>query len=77
MAEYPEQVEITKTVPVNDTETLTAWLNQEIEAWFERNDGSNQYDTVGEKCLSLIKQAGFELKPPSAIRKAELSQEAP
>ena len=64
MAGYPKEVEITKVVPVNDHETLKVWLNQEIGAWFERHADCNDFNTVGEKCLALIVEAGFELKPP-------------
>ncbi len=73
MAGYPKEVEITKTVPVNDHPSLVEWLNQQLEAWFERSSGScDDYDTVGAKAIALIVEAGFELKPPSYIRELNL-----
>ncbi len=68
MAGYPQEVEITKTVPVNDHETLSEWLNQQLEIWFEGLAANCNYDTVGEKALAFIAEAGFELKPPTATR---------
>lgn len=68
MVGYPQTVEITKTVPVNDAETLAVWLDQALEAWLNpRGDGSD-LASAGTKALDLIKKAGFTLTPPSSLR---------
>lgn len=58
-------VEITKTVPVADRETLEAFLNINLEKWACGDHGKTR---VGTKVLELIKEAGFELSPPTVTR---------
>lgn len=61
-----KSVTITKTVPVIDKATLTAWLNQELKAWL--TEGVRGMDsrpcTAGSKAIDLIEEAGFKLAPP-------------
>lgn len=63
-------VEITKTVPVADRETLKAYLNIGIEKYIGENlrDGGESKRTAGTKALQLIEEAGFELIPPKVTR---------
>lgn len=63
-------VEITKTVPVADRETLEAYLNQELETHVghQVRDGGESKRTAGTKALQLIEEAGFELIPPKVTR---------
>ena len=69
-----QKVEITRTVLVNDRETLAAWLNQELEAWFnscaDETDfgGARASDCAGTKVLDLIEKAGFTLNSPTVPR---------
>ncbi len=69
-----QKVEITRTVLVNDRETLAAWLNQELEAWLnscaDETDfgGARASDCAGTKVLDLIEKAGFGLTLPHAMR---------
>jgi len=69
---YTKQVEIVKTVPVSDLETLTVWLDQELNKWLDGDgqlrDGGQRRATVGSKALALVREAGFELKLPVAAR---------
>lgn len=68
MAQKHKTVEIigvTRVVPVCDKETLTLWLNQELEDWTApKRDGGRARATVGTKALDLIEAAGFKLVPP-------------
>ncbi len=74
MARSMQKVEITKTVFVNDHETLAAWLNQELETWLNsRADetdfgGARVSDCAGTKVLDLIEKAGFTLNSPTVPR---------
>ncbi len=57
-------VEITKTVPVADRETLEAYLNIGLE----NHIGKNLRGTAGTRALEMIEEAGFELRPPKVAR---------
>lgn len=63
-------VEITKTVPVADYETLEAFLNQELEKHIGKDlrDGGASKRTAGAKALDLIMEAGFTLTNPVVLR---------
>ena len=69
MAEL-KRIEITKTVPVNDLETLTVYLNRQLEeAVKEGNrDGGSAKKKLGETALKLIQGAGFHLDAPATQR---------
>lgn len=63
-------VEITKTVPVADLESLRVWLNQELRDWMgngKRDDGMSKV-LAGSKAIDLIEEAGFTIKPPAVKR---------
>lgn len=59
-------IEITKTVPVADLESLKAWLNKELADWV--SSGKSDAHTAGTKALDLIEEAGFKLTPPTVSR---------
>ncbi len=63
-------VEITKTVPVADRETLETYLNQQLEEHIGKNlrDSGASKKTAGTKALQLIEEAGFKLMPPKVAR---------
>ena len=66
MTDY-KTIEITKTVPVADRESLAAWLNYELPLRVNANGGEK---AMGNWALDLIEEAGFELKPPTVTRRA-------
>lgn len=68
MAKALQVVEITKTVPVSDVETLAVWLDQELEGWLTPGDHDRDFAKVGSKAIALIKKAGFGLMLPSGLR---------
>ncbi len=69
MSGYTKQVEITKTVPVADVETLEAWLDKELEEYIiSQQSSTGNFTHAGRRVLALIKEAGFALKPPVATR---------
>ncbi len=59
-------VEITKTVPVADYETLEAYLNISLEKW--ATSGHDEKTRAGTKALEMIKETGFTLLPPEVKR---------
>lgn len=63
-------VEITKTVPVADRESLEAYLNIELKEHIGDNlrDGGLSKKTAGTKALQLIEKAGFKLISPKVSR---------
>lgn len=63
MTKLPKTVMITKTVPVTDIITLSAWLNQEMAVWVKTHrDGGVMKATVGSRAIDLILQAGFTIE---------------
>ncbi len=66
-------VEITKTVPVADHESLEAYLNIKLEGHLSQNlrDGGESKKQVGTRALALIIEAGFTLTPPVVTRSNE------
>lgn len=75
MTETYKTVEIIKTVPVANKETLTAWLNAELADWLEglnKRDGGISRLTVGSKAIELIHEAGFTLNAPRVNREGSM-----
>lgn len=64
MAEM-KHVTVTKTVPVNNRETLEVWLNEQLAEWLtgQRDGGGNKL-VAGRRAIDLILEAGFTLEPP-------------
>lgn len=64
-----KHVTITKTVPVNNRETLEVWLNREMSKFMsdQRDGGQNQLH-AGRIALNLIELAGFTLQSPVTPR---------
>lgn len=63
-------VTITKEVPVNDLETLEAWLNNKLSHGLSRED--EEAYSRGTKVLKLIQEAGFTIQPPITYRQSGL-----
>lgn len=63
-------VEVTKTVPVADLESLRAWLDQQLEDWIGegKRDGGLSKTTAGSRAITLIEEAGFTITPPTVKR---------
>jgi len=63
-------VTITKTVPVNNRETLDAYLNDQLKEWIGdgKKDAGTRNATAGSKAIRLIEEAGFKLQPPATTR---------
>lgn len=61
MADY-QTVEITKTVPVTDRESLIAWIDQEILK------KPPELGLVIKHIFDLIDEAGFKLTLPTVSR---------
>ena len=62
-------VEITKTVPVSNRETLEVYLNQELEKHIGDNlrDAGLSKKTAGTAALTIIEEAGFIVLPPAVL----------
>lgn len=62
-------VSMTKSVPVADTESLKAWLNEQLSDWLSgQRDGGTNKMVAGSKAVDLIIEAGFTLNPPKVTR---------
>lgn len=59
-------VTITKTVPVDDRETLALWLEDWLALWMA-NEWEVEAPGVGSKALDLIEEAGFTVVPPASV----------
>ena len=70
MTEGYKTVEIIKTVPVADKESLIAWLNVELGDWIgdTKRDGGASRAKAGQRAIELIFEAGFTLNPPKVSR---------
>jgi hypothetical protein len=65
-----KKITITKEVLVSDMESLEVWLNNELRYFAEGTfrDMGETKRTLGTKALDFIKEAGFDITPPTMKR---------
>lgn len=71
-----KEVTITKTVPVNNIETLRAWLSGQLRDYLDKPEGvclDTRKALVGSRAIDLILEAGFTIEP---LRTKSINKEA-